>query len=496
MSTFDLLWPYPQDIEIRGQFGAPHVVRLEGNVLPHAYADDLRQVARAALSEGADAYPVALSIDPALSRRQEYTVEVGESRAVVTGADAAGLDHGWQTLLQLLALFQKQGRGSQLFIRDWPAYRKRSFMADMGRSAFSLPMLKRIVRILRRLKMNQLHLHLYDDELCGLRFHGLPFGRENPYAITLSELKELVDYAAAHHVEIVPELEGWGHVGSLVYHRPELRGGEGMYNGSSFLVGEGALALMEELARQVAEALPDRGILHLGLDEAKWFLAPGMPDGFTPTHLVGRYGEMVAGLESELGKSLTMRIWADHGGRPVPKEIQPRVIIEPWQYWNGNRAAIAKAIARYSGPDKMRWMAGAGQSVAQYRGAYHASRHWCRGAAASPNIEGINLTFWGCNNLADNLISLFAGASYAWNPFPDTDWANVDEYEHFDRLVFPIMHAWQSLFRDAFDDDLRRDQGPTIRMGYYQWGERHGRPAAPTAPLASTWPGHDFINEG
>ena len=80
-------------------------------------------------------------------------------------------------------------------------------MVDMGRSAFSLSMLKRIVRILMRLKMNQLHLHLYDDELCGLKFDNLPFGEENPFAITINELAELVEYASQYHIEIVPELK-------------------------------------------------------------------------------------------------------------------------------------------------------------------------------------------------------------------------------------------------------------------------------------------------
>jgi hypothetical protein len=468
-----------------GQFDAPRAVRVKGAFPLDAYETDLPQIGQVDLDRSA-AYRVVLKTDPTLSRPEAYQIQSNNSETTIAGADAVGLDHGFQTFLQLLAAFRKQGHWSQLEIRDWPAYRKRCFMVDMGRSAFSLAMLKRIVRILRRLKMNQLHLHLYDDELCGLRFEGLPFGRENPFAITIDELAHLVEYAAGYHVEIVPELEGWGHVGSLVYHRPELRGGEGMYSGSSFLIGEGSFALMEELIRQVAAVLPDTATIHLGLDEAKWFLDPSMPQSFTPTHLVGRYGALLGKLGSELGKSLTMRIWADHGGRPVPEEIQKNVIVEPWQYWNAHRADIDRAIERYSGEGKKRWMAGAGQSVAQHRGAYHASRYWCRQAINCPNVEGVNVTFWGSNNLAENLISLFAGAYYAWNPFSPTDFADLEDYERFDQRAFPMMHAWQSLFRDAFHDDLKRDQGHLIVMGYYRWGPQHGQPVAPTAPAANT----------
>jgi hypothetical protein len=259
-----------------------------------------------------------------------------------------------------------------------------------------------------------------------------------------------------------------------------------MYHGSSFLVGEGSFALMEELVRRVAAVLPATATIHLGLDEAQWFLDPSMPESFTPAHLVGRYAALLDKIGSELGKSLTMRIWADHGGRPVPQEIEENVIVEPWQYWNAHRAEIDQAIERYSGEGKARWMAGAGQSVAQHRGAYHASRYWCKRAMDSPNVEGVNVTFWGRNNLAESFISLFAGAYYAWNPFSPADHADVEDYEQFDKRVFPIMHAWQSLFRDAFHDDLVRDQGPSIVMGYYRWGSKHGQPVAPTVPAANT----------
>ena len=141
-------------------------------------------------------------------------------------------------------------------------------------------------------------------------------------------------------------------------------------------------------------------------------------------------------------------------------------------------------------------MAGAGQSVGQPRGAYHATRYWCRQAADSPNVEGINATFWCRNNLADNLITLFCGAYYSWNPRPLTSFADVEDYEGFDHKVFPIMHDWQALFRDAYPDDLRREQGPLVVNGYYLWGERHGEPVAPTVPVANTRLGHDYLGEG
>jgi hypothetical protein len=420
---------------------------------------------------------------------------MGRDGIIVSAADESDMTYGMQTLLQVLALFRDAQRWPELEINDYPAYDKRCFMVDMGRSVFTMPLLKRIVRILARLKMNQLHVRLYDDELCSMRFEGFPFGSENPYALTIADLAELVRYAAQYHIEIVPELEAWGHVGSLVYHRPELRGGEGKYAGSSFLICEETFALMRELTRQVVEVMPSQATIHFGMDEANWYLSPSMPQDFSPQQLVGRYYKMLQEIGDKLGKELTMRIWADHGGRPVPQEIQHSVIIEPWQYWIIRKDTIDRAIGRYSGAGKMRWMMGAGQSNAQYRGAYHATRYWCKQALDSPNVEGVNITLWGSNDLDQKLLSLFAGAYFAWNPDSGIAFSELEDYEEFDRHVFPFMYWWQDTFRDAFQDDICQDRGPVVNNGFYLWGKNHGQPVAPTVTAANTAIGHDYLNE-
>ncbi|MEZ5277258.1 MAG: family 20 glycosylhydrolase [Opitutaceae bacterium] len=494
MKSLERLWPYPHKLELKGVFPKPSRIAFSGCPLPDYLAEDFRDLRVVGFAGGSDAYGVHLAIDdPALDPEACRLVLEPSGGSVVAGG-AAGLAHGLQTFLQILAL-SRGGIWPEVLIEDGPAYRKRCFMVDMGRSVFPLQMLKRIVRILHRLKMNQLHLHLYDDEICGLRFEGLPFGRDNPHALTIEGLAELVAYAGRYHVEIVPELEAWGHVGSLVHHRPELRGGEGMYSGSSFLICEETFALMRELITQVARVMPAKATIHLGLDEAKWFPGPELPVDFTPTRMVERYHTIVREVAREQGKELTLRVWADHAGRPIPESIRKDFIIEPWQYWQAKYENIDAAVEKYSGEGKMRWMAGAGASVGQPRGAFHATRYWCKQARSSPNCDGINITFWGTNELERKFISLFAGAYYAWNPEPPTDFAAIDEYEDYDRRVFPIMRWWQGRFRDAFPDELLKEQGPVVHMGYYLWGVNHGRPVSPEGAAAGTFSGHDFLNE-
>ena len=492
---YESLWPYPQQITSADKFPRPESVRVQGDFC-RQYLDDITLIGKVRLGVEQNCYPLELMLDTAASIPGSYTLNMSATGARIAGADRAGIMYGLQTWLQILGLHRGDDHWPALTVHDWPAYRKRCFMIDMGRSVFPISMIKRIIRILARLKMNQLHLHLSDDELCGLRFEGLPFGSENPYSISLSDLAELVSYAAEYEIEVVPEIESWGHVGSLVYHRPELRGGAGMYDGVSFLICQQAFDLVKELVRQVAEVMPKQATIHFGMDEAKWFTAPSLGNDFKPENLVRNYFDMLQSIAAMTGKDLTMRLWADHGGRPVPPDIQSKVIIEPWNYWIKNRDMIDKAIEHYSGSGKMRWMMGAGQSMAQYRGAFHATRYWCRRALNSPNVEGVNITFWGENDLADKLITLFAGAYYAWNPTAPTGFCDNQDYEHYDSLVFPIMRRWQNMFVEARTDKMQDDQGPFVYGGYYLYGRQHGQPVAPTVLLAGTSLGHDFINEG
>jgi hypothetical protein len=496
VNKFEKLWPYPKEIQHLGEeFAMPNDILVLGEAPFPLFHDDLRFFGINADGNPND-YKLSLSIDPEIEGPDGYHLSVQKDRTEIVGSSNAGLANGAQTFLQILAIYSGTGDLPVLTIKDHPTYKKRCFMLDLGRSVFNMPTLKRIIRMLARLKMNQLHLHLYDDPLCGIRFEGLPFGHDNPYSISIRDLGELVSYAAEYNVEIVPELEGWAHVTSIVYHYPHLRGGDGAYKGSSFLICEEMFALMKNMTRQVVEVMPNEATIHFGLDEAQWHVSKEMPEGYSPEDLLHRYYDMLQELAAESGKKLAMRIWADHGGRPVPQEIQHNTIIEPWQYWDENTGLIDKQIEQYSGEGKMRFMMGAGQSNAQHRGAFHATRYWCTHALNSPNVDGVNITFWGINDLAPKLITLFSGAHYAWNPESPMKWAYSEDYETVDHFMFPVMHWWQSNFRDAYPDEIQKDSAPYVYFGYYMWGDKHGQPVCPAAQMADTLFEHNFLIPG
>ncbi|MCK5804352.1 MAG: family 20 glycosylhydrolase [Lentisphaeria bacterium] len=495
MKHLNCLWPYPQKLTLKGQtFTPPQTVALRGEPLNSRLINDLRQIAGLELTDDDTAFPITYTVCHGM-RPEHYTLDIVPDGVIIEVADLRALGYAIQMLVQIALLARSDGGWPCLHIEDWPTFAKRAAMIDMGRSVFPMPMLKRLVRVYSRLRYNQLHLRLFDDELCGVRFEGLPFGSENPYAISLAELAELVSYAGDYGMEVVPEIETWGHVTSIVHHRPELRGGEGMYAGSSFLICPETIDLVRQLTEQVVSVMPSKATIHLGFDEAKWFLAPTMPAGFQPEDLLLRYDDMLQELGAQHGKRLTMQIWADHAGRAVAESMRDRVILQPWQYWNALRGKIDEAVERYSGEDKPRWMMGVGQSMAQYRGAYHATRHFTQQAIDSSNLDGLTVCLWGWNDISRMFISLFAGAYFAWNPRSPAPFADTEDYENFDRHVFPIMCRWQSTFRDAFPDELDADRGPLVRAGWHMWGKRHGQPVAPTVVASKTEFGHDYLTE-
>lgn len=486
MTLLEQIWPTPTEIRVTSTFEAPCRVQFEGAFDP-AWTEDFTSVTGIAAGGG---YPIRFIEDDSLDT-DAYTLTLEPESCVITGGDA-GRFYAFQTLLQIVVFGRSSWQAMQIF--DRPAVAKRGFMADMGRSVWTLPMLKNLVRILARLKMNQLHLHLYDDELCGIRFAGHNFGSDNPYALSVAELAELVDFAASSHVEIVPELEAWAHVGALVWHRPELRGGDGVYNGSSFLFCNETFELMRDLVGQIADVMPDGSTIHFGLDEANWFVAPELEPDFNPTEMVRRYHAMLEELGRERDKRFTMRLWADHAGRPLPPEIADKVVIEPWNYWQSQYEKSARDVGRYSA-GVTPWMIGAGQSLGQYRAVYHATRRWCRIAAGAPRLLGVNLTFWGRNTLDEHIMMLYAGAGYIWNPFPNRNFDTIEDNEACDRILYPMLNNWQDAFPEARPDRIAKLRGPSVYCGFYWFNERHGESVSPSFRAANTANQHNFLKE-
>ena len=132
---------------------------------------DLKRLAQISTAEDAP-YKIKLRISDKIKEKEGYKLTLNDRGVEIVAADDTGLFYGTQTLLQLFVM-PRINTLPCIRIHDWPRYKLRSFMIDMGRAPYSMALIKRTIRILSRLKMNLLHLHLNDDQLCSIKFKPL-----------------------------------------------------------------------------------------------------------------------------------------------------------------------------------------------------------------------------------------------------------------------------------------------------------------------------------
>ncbi|MFG3157804.1 beta-N-acetylhexosaminidase [Streptomyces sp. NPDC048219] len=197
---------------------------------------------------------VLLALDPGLVGlgAEGYGLTVSPDAVLLRAARLTGLLRGIQTIRQLLPAEALAGRARPgvpwrmpcAEITDVPRRAWRGFMLDVARHFQPAPFLRRYVDLLALHKLNVLHLHLTDDqgwrlpvadyplltEVGGRRaqsmvgpagsdvFDGVP--HEGFY--TERQLRDLVAYAAARGVTVVPEVEMPGHARAALAAYPEL----------------------------------------------------------------------------------------------------------------------------------------------------------------------------------------------------------------------------------------------------------------------------------
>ncbi|MFQ5609416.1 MAG: family 20 glycosylhydrolase, partial [Woeseiaceae bacterium] len=169
--------------------------------------------------------------------RDSYSISIGHDAIDISASDAAGAFYALQTLAGLVRL--DETTVPQLQIDDQPRYGFRGLHIDLARNFHSLELLTRIVEQMGAYKLNKLHLHLGDDEGWRLEIPGLaeltevgsrrchdpsesrcllpqlgagPHGDSpvNGY-LTTAEYAQLLQYAAARHVQVIPSFDMPGH---------------------------------------------------------------------------------------------------------------------------------------------------------------------------------------------------------------------------------------------------------------------------------------------
>ena len=202
---------------------------------------------------------------PAAVACEAYALEIRPEGVLITAPDARGERYARVTLAQLEKL--SKGEVPVCKIRDWPVLRWRGYMNDCGRNYLDVSGVKAILDVMGAYKMNLFHWHLTDYHGWRLESKKHPslqdrkaFRRQIGRYYTQDEFREIVDYAAARGITVMPELDVPGHTLAL-------RKGLGVDTMAAPGVEKAVTELFEELCTLApAEVMP---FVHLGTDEAR-----------------------------------------------------------------------------------------------------------------------------------------------------------------------------------------------------------------------------------
>ena len=203
-------------------------------------------------------------IEGAKFQEEAYHLLITRKGILLEATTPKGMYWGRQTLEQLKYTKNKKTWVPQCDITDWPAFRIRGFMHDVGRSYIPLEELKREISLLSRYKINVFHWHLTENQAWRLECRKYPqlnapenMEREKGKYYTLDEARQLVEFCKQHQVLLIPEIDMPGH--SAAFERTF----------KTDMQSEKGTQILKDIIDEVCATF-DVPYLHIGTDEVQF----------------------------------------------------------------------------------------------------------------------------------------------------------------------------------------------------------------------------------
>ena len=254
------------------------------------------------------AHAIILRRDPQapVMDQEGYALDVTPQGINLVARDDAGLFYGAITLWQLLTPDAQHGavHVPALHIRDWPRFRWRGLMLDSARHFQSVAEVERLLDQMAQHKLNMFHWHLTDDQGWRIQIKRYPEltrigawrtppdaghdGEPTRYGgfYTQDEIRQVVAFAAARHITIVPEIDMPGHAMAAIAAYPQF-GVTGQRPSVSvewgvhpwlYNVDDATFQFIDNVLDEVMALFPSKYI-HVGGDEAtkqQWKNSPAV----------------------------------------------------------------------------------------------------------------------------------------------------------------------------------------------------------------------------
>lgn len=332
-----------------------------------------------------------------MNRDEAYRLNVTRKRITVEAVTEQGVYWAMQTLRQLAEKKNSKTQIQGAEIVDWPAFRVRGFMQDVGRSYISLEELKREIAVLAKFKINVFHWHLTENQSWRLESKIFPMLNDSANTTrmpgkyyTLEEAKELVAFCKAHHMTLIPEIDMPGHSAAFIRtFRHDMQSPEGM-------------KILKLLLDEVCETF-DVPYLHIGTDEVQ----------FTNPRFVP---EMVSYVRSKGKKVIS---W-NPGWHYKPGEID---MTQLWSYRGKAQEGIPAIDSRFHYLNHFDTF---GDIVALYNSRIYNKEQ------GSDDLAGTILAIWN-----DRLI--------------DSEWDMIIENNFYPNMLAVAERAWKGGGTEYFD---------------------------------------------
>lgn len=400
----------------------------------------------------------------------------------IAGVDPAGCFRGVQTLRQLLpaaieGAIVPDGISLQVplvTIKDFPRFRWRGFMLDECRHFFGKVLAKRMIDIIALLKFNKLHWHLTDDE--GWRIESRKFPKLHEIAssrplskhwkespnlsdpkwyggyYTQDEIKEVIEYAREHFIEIIPEIEMPGHATAPLVAYPEYGCATppatvpivDQGNRHAYCAGkQETYQFLKDVLGEVKELFGGDKI-HIGGDELpaeRWMACPrcqafmkekGFPDlDMLQVHFAAEFAKYLA------SRDCTSIGWFDFPvDRLLDQGVDPAKLI--FQFWTGSEQKLVDFVRR-----------GGKAIVSNHEYMYLDYHHWQISLEKAYNFDPIPSDLDAQNH--QNILGLECPIWTERVP----NWQRMD-FQVFPRALAYAETGWSSRSLRSYPDFLER----------------------------------------
>jgi hexosaminidase len=312
-----------------------------------------------------------------LSGDEAYSLQTTPGGVTLTAAHNAGFARGAASLWQLVTADASRAIPS-LTLEDAPRFAWRGLMLDSARHYQSPAFIKATLDVMAAYKLNVFHWHLTDDQAWRLEIKAYPrltevgawrtpagqgaaqdidpaTGKPRLYGgfYTQDQVREIVAYAAARGITVVPEIDIPGHASAAIAAYPQLASVPnppravpadwGVYP-AIFNTDEGTMRFFEGVLDEVMALFPSTYI-HLGGDEAvkdQWKASPAVQARIRELGLKDEHalqGWMVRRLEKKLAANGRRLIGWDE---ILETDVPTSATIMSWRGLDGGIAAARK----------------------------------------------------------------------------------------------------------------------------------------------------------